>query len=292
MERSTWGQRARSILKADRPWFIFYGLAIIGLVGWNVREERRDFREELRPYITGVFKNTLSRFMQDNRYKLWEIQHNVQMYCSWELGKLVRRAEAGMERMDRFQEACFPDTLSWDPETFRIRQMVDSLREFPVRNAGSGFFTEVPPLTGSAAFWARSRPVDQQLLLSTMLLQVAWKASPFLDSCLTKTATQKPAFDRYYPVMSPYQGAVRPGERFAAGIFLKHYTANLDSMEIWVNGKSLPVKNGIAHFSAHYFRPGIHRLKTKILVPNRHYRTIQNFEKELQVEVLPSCLEH
>ncbi|MCB9306322.1 MAG: gliding motility protein GldM [Lewinellaceae bacterium] len=92
-------------------------------------------------------------------------------------------------------------------------------------------------------------------------------------------------FDAFQPAVSAEKSYVIQGEKYSADIFLSAYSTSADNVSISVNGSSLPVKEGLAHYEVTGSGLGEKAYKVSINVKNPLNGEIKNYAKEFKYEV-------
>jgi len=89
--------------------------------------------------------------------------------------------------------------------------------------------------------------------------------------------------------IAPQSSYIRPGETYRAEIFTSVYSTRLDNTAFKVNGKILPIKDGIASFSKRYTTPGEKTFKVEMEVKDRKTGEIYTSSREFGLLVVDSC---
>ncbi|MCW5924827.1 MAG: gliding motility protein GldM [Saprospiraceae bacterium] len=92
-------------------------------------------------------------------------------------------------------------------------------------------------------------------------------------------------FDAFQPAVSAEKSYVIQGEKYAADIFLSAYSTSADNVSISVNGSSLPVKEGLAHFETTASGLGEKTYSVSINVKNPLTGDVKNYTKQFKYEV-------
>ena len=93
----------------------------------------------------------------------------------------------------------------------------------------------------------------------------------------------------FRPSIEPYSSSIRPGETYRAEIFTSVYSTRFDNTAFKVNGKILPIKEGVANFSKRYMTPGEKTFKVEMEVKDRKTGEIYTSSKEFGLLVVDSC---
>jgi hypothetical protein len=128
------------------------------------------------------------------------------------------------------------------------------------------------------------------LFIHELLLRADLALVGVLNYCMTKTS---PGIIVNYwgfrPSVAAYSSAIRPGETYRAEIFTSMYSTRFDNTAFKVNGKILPIKEGIANFSKRYTTPGEKTFKVEMEVKDRKTGEIYTSSKEFGLLVVDSC---
>jgi len=92
-------------------------------------------------------------------------------------------------------------------------------------------------------------------------------------------------FDAFAPAVSAEKSYVIQGEKYAADIFLSAYSTSADNVSISVNGSSLPVREGLAHYEVTGSGLGEKSYNVSINVKNPLTGENKNYSKEFKYEV-------
>ena len=92
-------------------------------------------------------------------------------------------------------------------------------------------------------------------------------------------------FDAFQPAVSAEKSYVIQGEKYSADIFLSAFSTKADNVSISVNGSSLPVKEGLAHWETSASGLGEKSFNVSINVKNPLTGEMKNYQKEFKYEV-------
>ena len=92
-------------------------------------------------------------------------------------------------------------------------------------------------------------------------------------------------FDAFQPAVSAEKSYVIQGEKYSADIFLSAFSTKADNVSISVNGSSLPVKDGLAHWETSASGLGEKSFNVSINVKNPLTGEMKNYSKEFKYEV-------
>jgi gliding motility-associated protein GldM len=110
-------------------------------------------------------------------------------------------------------------------------------------------------------------------------------ATAVLNYCATKVGGTELKFDAFQPAISAPKGYVIRGEKYEADIFLSAYSTQADNINISVNGSSIPLKDGIAHYETTASGLGSQTYKVRINVTNPLTKEVKPYEKDFTFEV-------
>ena len=101
-----------------------------------------------------------------------------------------------------------------------------------------------------------------------------------------KARGTKVTFDSFVPVVAAKKGYIIKGESYEAEVFLSASSKqNSGNTKIYVNGSSLPVKDGKAVYKASASSTGTKKYKVKISVTNPLTKRTESFDGEFEYEV-------
>lgn len=92
-------------------------------------------------------------------------------------------------------------------------------------------------------------------------------------------------FDAFQPAVSAEKSYVIQGEKYSADIFLSAFSTKADNVSISVNGSSLPVKDGLAHWETSASGLGEKTFNVSINVKNPLTGEMKNYKKDFKYEV-------
>lgn len=107
-----------------------------------------------------------------------------------------------------------------------------------------------------------------------------------LNFLFEKISGEDIKFDAFEPVVSASKGYVIKGEKYSADVFLSAFsTKSGDNTKIYVNGSSLPVKDGKATYETGTSAIGTKKYSVKINVTNPLTGEVKSYDKEFSYEV-------
>lgn len=92
-------------------------------------------------------------------------------------------------------------------------------------------------------------------------------------------------FDQFYVVAAPQSSYVIRGDNYEADIFLSAASSALPDMEILINGRSIPIEDGIGRFVTGTSTVGVNRYTATIRYSNPVTGEVSEFTNEFQFEV-------
>lgn len=122
-------------------------------------------------------------------------------------------------------------------------------------------------------------------ILGKMQSDAKNSATAILNYCADKVGGKDIKFDKFTPAVSAEKSYVIQGEKYAADVFLSAYSSSADNININVNGSSLPIKEGIAHYETSTSGVGERSYKVNISVKNPLTNTTETYSKEFKYEV-------
>ncbi|MBK9338926.1 MAG: hypothetical protein IPM98_21270 [Lewinellaceae bacterium] len=110
-------------------------------------------------------------------------------------------------------------------------------------------------------------------------------SSAVLNYCLEQVAGKDIKFDAFQPAISAPKGYVIAGEKYEADVFLSAFSTTADNISISVDGRGLPLKEGIAKYETGTSSTGTKTYKVSINVKNPLTGEVKNYSKDFQYEV-------
>jgi gliding motility-associated protein GldM len=110
-------------------------------------------------------------------------------------------------------------------------------------------------------------------------------ATAALNYCSTKVQGTDFKVDKFLVGVTPKKNYVILGETFEADVFLSAYSSKADNVSINVDGRSLPVKEGIANFTEKPSAVGEKKYSVTINVKNPATGQIESVKKDFSYEV-------
>ncbi|MCC6461490.1 MAG: gliding motility protein GldM [Saprospiraceae bacterium] len=140
--------------------------------------------------------------------------------------------------------------------------------------------------TSWADFRFRQMPVAACFpILGKIQSDAKTSSAAVLNYCLKKVAGEDIKFDAFQPAISAPKGYVIAGDKYEADVFLSAYSTQADNISISVDGRSLPLKDGIAKFETGTSSTGTKSYKVVINVKNPLTGENKPYTKEFQYEV-------
>ncbi len=140
--------------------------------------------------------------------------------------------------------------------------------------------------TSWADFRFRQMPVAACFpILGKLQSDTKTSAAAVLQYCLEGVAGKEVKFDAFRPAISAPKGYVIAGEKYEADVFLSAYSTQADNISISVDGRNLPLKEGIAKYEVGTSSTGTKTYKVSINVKNPLTEEVKNYSGEFQYEV-------
>ena len=181
---------------------------------------------------------------------------------------------------------------------FEIERQVKETREKllaladndPEVEASLPLDVEEVPAGSDKSSWAdftfRQMPVAACFpILGKMQSDVKTSSAAVLNYCLKKVAGEDIKFDAFQPAISASKGYVIAGEKYEADVFLSAYSTQADNISIAVDGRNIPIKDGVAKYEVNTGSTGTKTYKVSINVKNPLTQETENYSKEFQYEV-------
>ncbi len=140
--------------------------------------------------------------------------------------------------------------------------------------------------TSWADFRFRQMPVAACFpILGKIQSDAKASSSAVLNYCLAQVAGKEIIFDAFQPVISAPKGYVIAGDKYEADVFLSAFSTQADNISIAVDGRNLPLKDGVAKYETGTSSTGTKTFKVSINVKNPLTGEVKNYSKEFQYEV-------
>lgn len=156
--------------------------------------------------------------------------------------------------------------------------------------AGIAMGIEAIPPDSKAKTWSefkfKQMPVSAVFpLLGKMQSDAKSSASSVLTYCSSKVTGTDIKFDKFIPGVAPEKNYVILGEEFKADVFLSAFSSKLDNISINVDGRNLPLKDGIGTFSEKPSAVGEKKYTVSINIRNPATGQTETVKKEFSYEV-------
>lgn len=110
-------------------------------------------------------------------------------------------------------------------------------------------------------------------------------ATAVLNYCATKVQGTDLKFDKFVPGVAPKKNYVILGEEFEAEVFLSAFSSKTDNVNINVDGRNVPLKDGIGTFTEKPSTVGEKKYTVTINLKNPTTGTTETVKKEFSYEV-------
>ncbi|MCB9314736.1 MAG: hypothetical protein H6569_01220 [Lewinellaceae bacterium] len=282
-----------------RIFFVYWAL-ILALSGYWAYDYCTDYYAELEPVLKNTVVQGVASAERLNRYRLTEIHKVADAYKMEHNENLRRKAKAATDQVQVCRNRL--GTLKRTPESVGtenieqlaalLQQLSDSLFLFIDRNSMLEADLQKLVFQPAAALntpkmhaFFRHVPASKvNLYLEDLEWKIVLALNLVLDH-LQKQITSEEMVLKTIPVFEP-TNCPRVGQAFTGRVDLVAYASNPDSMELFVNEKKYPVRNGIAEFQQIYPRPGRHTNKVKILLTNPLTGQIASYAYEIELNIL------
>jgi hypothetical protein len=141
------------------------------------------------------------------------------------------------------------------------------------------------------AFWTQAKQLKRHEtwpFIEDLMLRSRQAYTLVLYYLKSETDPPVPCFS-FFPVAFSQKSVLRPGETYHADIYLSQYYKTPKNTQIWVNRKSIPLKEGLAHFAQKYNIPGEKKFQVEIQITNPLTKQMTPFKKEFSLMVVDSC---
>lgn len=122
-------------------------------------------------------------------------------------------------------------------------------------------------------------------LLGKMQSDAKSSATAVLNYCATKVQGTDIKFDKFQPGISAKKSYVIAGEDYEAEVFLSAFSSKLDNININVDGRSLPLKDGIGTYKVNASTIGTKKYTVTINLKNPATGATETVKKEFEYEV-------
>ncbi len=110
-------------------------------------------------------------------------------------------------------------------------------------------------------------------------------ATAVLNYCATKVQGTDLKFDKFIPGVNPKKNYVILGEEFEAEVYMAAFSSKADNVSINVDGRNLPLKEGIGTFTEKPSSVGERKYNVTINLKNPITGTTESVKKEFSYEV-------
>ena len=148
---------------------------------------------------------------------------------------------------------------------------------------------KIPP-TSDAKNWPelkfKQMPVAAVFpLLGKLQSDARSSSTAVLNWCAQSMNLQDIKFDEFQPAISAPKGYVIAGDKYEADVFLSAFSKKADNISISVDGRNIPMKDGIAKYETGTSSTGTKTYKVNINVKNPLTGESKSYTKEFQYEV-------
>ncbi len=288
-------------------WHLPYWVIILGLVGWIVWEKVNYKGKWLNEVSIETLKSAQSSIQNQNLLQRDEIKKSARAYPSPRNIQLDSSSEQTIQMVERFHDLIqnlASESVSGE-KPFTSKQ-ADVLLQKAITLQDSFLFLgnynpvlkkAIPdlllglPQNQIGEFLVGSK--NDFLLLTLQNIQARAEICKsslliFFSEHLGKDLHSGYSFQ---PAASVENPAPKIGELYEADIFLGAYSTRADNIRIYINGKEMKVRDGLAHFQRRYDTPGEKAYEVKVLVTDPFTKEEKEYNKEFRLNVLPPCWE-
>lgn len=160
----------------------------------------------------------------------------------------------------------------------------------PVEVAKLSLAIEEIPTNSKAKSWSelkfKQMPVSAVFpLLGKIQSDARSSATAVLNYCQTKVQGDDIKFDRFTTASAPEKNYVILGEDFKTEVFLSAFSSKSDNVTISVNGRSIPLKDGIGTYSERPSSVGEKKYSVVANIKNPTTGQVETVKKEFSYEV-------
>lgn len=122
-------------------------------------------------------------------------------------------------------------------------------------------------------------------LLGKLQSDARSSSTAVLNWCAQQMNISDIKFDEFQPAISARKGYVISGEKYEADVFLSAFSTKADNVSISVDGRNIPIKEGVAKYEVNTSSTGTKKYKVSINVNNPLTGETKNYSKEFEYEV-------
>ena len=291
-----------------------YLLVIGGMVGWFWMDGKRDVAWNETANKNILISNNILGYYEEGEFR--QIEKNSIEYIQANKGKdILQSAKAvrnctsafcsevtslsNMIWTENFKKS-FPFKRSLSKEELqriqlKSRAFYDSLMIYA--NGDKRLSAEIASVLGQDsmnAIWtvgSNLKASQTFAYLNGLILNAKAASRSTLNYLLSAL---EPPIDcsPWIPVAVSSKSVLLPGETFHADIYLGRYSTSKmvnQNVSVKVNGKQVPIKDGLAHFAQRYKDPGEQTYKVDIEVLNPLTKQVTSIKKDFSLWVVDSC---
>ena len=293
---------------------LLYLSIIAGMMGWIWVDESR--QEDYNTMIFSDMKNMGDIVYSYNEDLFAKISQNSAYYQGEKEDEFISKAILAKKQVDAYQEMVsklmqtlcatnpkhpndFVRSISGQElESLKVftKKLCDSLELYSDHDRDVTLnLKHFLAQDSSSAFWkvAKSSKAQQTgVLMQDLLARTDFAYKSVLNYLLKNTRTPIGGFTKWLPVVSAEKSSILKGQTYTAEIFLSEYTESKmaeRNTTIKVNGKQIPIKNGLVHFAQRYTTPGEKKYKVEIELKNPVTKHVTTLTKEFALLVIDSC---
>ena len=289
-----------------------YLCVIGGLLGWIWMDGRR--QEVWNQIIAKDLRSTENIFAHHNDRVFYEIKKNIVESTAGDsliIESRLAEAQMAVQEFLEYGTNLRSELVVYDPKNgFTIKR---SLTEKDIDGLSVALSTlrdtllacvDYDELTASAInhllsmdsssgqqYWKVAKQLKSKetwMLLEDLILKSRLAYAQSLIYLVGKTSPPTPCFT-FFPCAFTEKSVLRPGETYRAEIYLSRYYNALKHTTVFVNGKLLPIEDGLAHFAQQYTTPGEKKYRVEIQIKNPVTKDIHSFKKEFNLIVVDTC---
>ncbi len=294
---------------------VVYLCVIAGLVGWMIYTPGKQLDKQWRMHLESTLDQAHSANERFADQTLQSIEDQVTTYIDYTNQKFSVNAQKIMQltkklhsKIDQFQDSI--SVVSSDGNKIYKRKIKREefdtlLKQFASYTDSISALTEHNPeirvvlqhlfinpdslldyIETNAAF-------NPGLFIKDLTLNIDLAMSMGLRFCHAKIAGRGTNGGLWlFPSVSVPRGVVRPGERFKAEIFMSCFLEHgIGELQIAVNGNAMPIKDGVAQYSATFSTPGVKTYHVEASVTDPYTKRKRAYNKTFEVLVVEPCPE-
>ena len=151
----------------------------------------------------------------------------------------------------------------------------------------------IPKILYNQKYWtdlSSLTPMSSLTELSMLQNLINCDETHYLNYAMDKVSSPEIRFDDYKVAIAPRKAVLIEGESFESDIYLTQYARILpEGSIISVNGSTIPIVDGIAHYKSQPNKIGKREIKATILTRNIATGEVKSHSGGFEYNILPKC---